>query len=65
MENSEVLQKLENIEILLRATIEGMNDPKKRAKEAEILIQASKELKFYFEGDFGANLEREGFNREF
>ncbi len=44
MDNSEVLQKLENIEILLAANIETMNDPQKRAKEAEILIQASKEL---------------------
>ncbi len=44
MENSEILQKLENIEILLTANIESMNDPQKRAKEAEILIQASNEL---------------------
>ena len=44
MDNSEILQKLENIEILLTANIETMNDPQKRAKEAEILIQASNEL---------------------
>jgi hypothetical protein len=44
MDNSEVLQKLENIEILLTANIESMNDPQKTAKEAQILIQASKEL---------------------
>ena len=44
MDNSEILQKLENIEILLASNIESMNDPRKRAKEAEILIQASKEL---------------------
>jgi len=44
MDNSEVLQKLENIEILLAANIESMNDPQKRAKEAQILIEASKEL---------------------
>ena len=44
MENSKILQKLENIEILLTANIESMNDPQKRAKEAEILIQASNEL---------------------
>ena len=44
MDNSEILQKLENIEILLASNIESMNDPQKRAKEAEILIQASKEL---------------------
>ena len=44
MENSEILQKLENIEILLTANIESMNDPQKRAKEAESFIQASNEL---------------------
>jgi len=44
MNDSEILQKLENIEILLAANIESMNDPQKRAKEADILIQASKSL---------------------
>ncbi len=44
MDNSEIVQKLENIEILLTANIESMNDPERRAKEVQILIKASKEL---------------------
>jgi len=50
-DNSEVLQKLDTIEVLLMGNIKGMekivkdaNDPEKRAKEAEILIQASKDI---------------------
>ena len=50
MDNTELLGKLENIEILLQANIENMNrivaqanDPEKRSKEAEILTQASEQ----------------------
>ncbi len=44
MDNSEILQKIENLEILFASNIAILSDPQKRAKEAEILIQASKEL---------------------
>jgi hypothetical protein len=50
MDITELLGKLENIEILLQANIENMNrivaevnDPKKCSKEAEILTQASEQ----------------------
>ena len=50
MDNTELLGKLENIEILLQANIENMNrivaqanDPEKRSKEAEILTQATEQ----------------------
>jgi hypothetical protein len=50
MDITEVLGKLENIEILLQANIENMNrivaevnDPEKRSKEAEILTQATEQ----------------------
>lgn len=50
MDITELLGKLENIEILLQANIENMNrivaqvnDPKKRSKEAEILTQAAEQ----------------------
>jgi hypothetical protein len=43
MENQEILDKLENIEILLSTFIQSANDPQKRQKEAEFLNEVRKQ----------------------
>lgn len=40
MENTEIKNKLENIEILLSTFIQTVNDPKKKAEESEALTKA-------------------------
>lgn len=40
MENTEIKDKLENIEILLSTFIQTVNDPKKKAEESEVLTKA-------------------------